>query len=238
MNTKQVSDLGAAVLHWLCFQNLCGRTSLMSEHYLSQPIGEYLLHHHSGSLEAETNHPNLNNVKRRGRPRQIDFCLIGREKKQITASFELKWVGELAIDKQRVIDDLLRLEVLRNKGNQHVYRYFLVAGKTDDFDKNFKNSLVNLGSGSKRTNFFQGFLDFSNINEKKVIVKSLNEIQSEVCKEFSIYYDSPCPRRFITQKVYGASMNEFSLYIWRVKSVRRRTTIDVWPQQIECTIHA
>lgn len=228
MNTKKVSDLGAAVLHWLCFQNLCGRASLMSEHYLSQPIGEYLLHHHSGPLGSEIDHPNLNNVKRRGRPRQIDFCLIGREKKQLTASFELKWVGELPFDKQRVIDDLLRLEVLRNNGNQHVYRYFLVAGKKDDFNKNFKNALVNLGSGSKRANFIQDFLDFSNDNEKKVIVESLKGIQREACKEFSVYYESPCPHKFITQKVYGESMNEFSLYIWRIKSVRHRTTIDVW----------
>lgn len=231
METKKVNDLGSAILHWLCFQSLCGRGTLMSEHYLSQPIGEYLLHHHSGSLDSEVDHPNLNPAGRRGRPRQIDFCLSSREKKRLTAAFELKWVGDGAFDKQRVVDDLLRLEALRNAESQHVYRYFLVAGETNNFTNNFQNSQANQGAGVGRVQFFSEFLDFATDNEMTIKVPNLSLPQRGAVDEFSSYYQSPSPRRFVTQRVCAAAMNGFSVFIWRVRSTKNRTTIAIPAQQ-------
>lgn len=225
MDIGRVNDLGSTVLHWLCFQSLCGRRTLMSEHYLSQPIGEYLLHHHSGPLDSEVDHPNLNPAGRRGRPRQIDFCLFSRETNRLTAAFELKWVGDGAFDKQRVIDDLLRLEALRNVESQHVFRYFLVAGETNHFKNNFQKSKANLGAGGGRVDFFLEFLDFSTNNQKTIDVNSLSAPQLEACNEFSSYYQSQCPRRFITERVHATSMNGFTVYIWRIRSVKNRTTL-------------
>ncbi|WP_152987300.1 hypothetical protein [Pseudomonas sp. TTU2014-080ASC] len=203
----------------------------MSEHYLSQPIGEYLLHHHSGPLDSEVDHPNLNPAGRRGRPRQIDFCLSSREKNRLTAAFELKWVGKGAFDKQRVIDDLLRLEALRNAESQHVFRYFLVAGEATNFTNNFQNSQANIGSRGGRVNFFQEFLDFSTSTDKTIVVNSLSAPQLEACNEFSSYYQSQCPRRFITQRVHATSMNGFTVYIWRIRSAKHRTTLPLPPPQ-------
>lgn len=231
MNIQSVNNLGSAVLHWLCFQSLCGRGTLMSEHYLSQPIGEYLLHHHTGPLDSEVDHPNLNPAGRRGRPRQIDFCLSSRDTNRLTAAFELKWVGDGAFDKQRVIDDLLRLEALRNVESQHVYRYFLVAGETTSFANNFQNSQANLGAGGGRVNFFSEFLDFASSNDKTVMVTSLSAPQLDACNEFSSYFQSPSPRRFITQRVHATSMNGFNVYIWRIRSIKHRTTLPL-PAQL------
>lgn len=203
----------------------------MSEHYLSQPIGEYLLHHHSGSLDSEVDHPNLNPTGRRGRPRQIDFCLHSRETGRLTAAFELKWVGDGTFDKQRVVDDLLRLEVLRNAEAQHVYRYFLVAGKTNNFTDQFQNSQSNVGGGGGRVDFFPEFLEFGNNNDKTIVVQNLSAPQLAACNEFSAYYQSECPRRFITQRVCGVNMNDFSVYVWRIRSVKSRKTLPIPPQQ-------
>lgn len=225
MDNQRVKDLGSAVLHWLCFQNLCGRNALMSEHYLSQPIGEYLLHHHSGILGSEVDHPNLNTAGKRGRPRQIDFCLFSRDKNRLTAAFELKWVGEKTFDKQRVVDDLLRLEALRNDVPQHVFRYFIVAGKTSNVKRNFYSSLANLGAGSGRVEFFSEFLDFDTDTEKSVNITLLSPPQKSACADFSDYYQSPPPRRFITQRVSEITMNGFTVYIWRIRSVKNRKTI-------------
>ncbi|QSX33839.1 hypothetical protein JYB87_00870 [Shewanella avicenniae] len=203
----------------------------MSEHYLSQPIGEYLLQHHSGPLDSEVDHPNLNLAGRRGRPRQIDFCLSSKDKNRLTTAFELKWVGEGPFDKQRVVDDMLRLEALRNAESQHVYRYFLVAGDETSFACNFQNSQANLGSGGGRVDFFSEFLDFVNSHDKTVDVTSLSAPQREACDEFSSYYQSPCPRRFVTQRVYGTTMSGFSVYIWRIRSTKHRTTLPQAPTQ-------
>ena len=225
MDPSRVKDLGSTVLHWLCFQTLCGRGELLSEHYLSQPIGEYLLHHHSGDLKSEMDHPNLNQGGKRGRPRQIDFCLSSRDKNRLTAAFELKWVAEYAFDKQRVVDDLLRQEVLRNNEAQHVYRYFLVAGKTVNFTDNFQNSQANLGGGGGRVQFFPEFLDFNTDADKTIITTALGAPQRDACDEFSRYYNSQLPRRFITTRVFNGAMDGFSVVIWRIRSTKSRSRL-------------
>jgi len=225
MHPDRVTNLGSTVLHWLCFQALCGRSALLSESYLNQPIGEFLLHHHSGELESEVNHPNLNQVGRRGRPRQIDFCLKSRDTQRLTAAFELKWVSEGPFDKQRVVDDLLRLEALRITERQHVYRYFLVAGKQCDFESNFAQARAILGGGAGRAAFFPPILDFATNNEKVIVVGDLPAPQRGSFDEFANYYKSPLPRRLITQRVVGQSLNDFSVYVWRVRSTRNRTTL-------------
>lgn len=222
MKPSRVTDLGSAVLHWLCFQTLCGRSTLLSEHYLNQPIGEYLLHHHSGDLESEVDHPNLNQAGRRGRPRQIDFCLKSRDKKRITAAFELKWVSSGAFDKQRVVDDILRLEALRIQEAQHVYRYFLVAGAENDFNQNFVQSQANLGDGGGRVDFFQPILDFQSNVEKEIVVDRLAAPQRSLFDEFSRYYQSQLPPRLITQRIIGQTLNGFTVYIWRIQSTKNR----------------
>jgi hypothetical protein len=224
MHPDRVTDLGSAVLHWLCFQALCGRSALLCENYLNQPIGEFLLHHHSGKLESEVNHPSLNQAGRRGRPRQVDFCLKSRDTQRITSAFELKWVSDGPFDKQRVVDDLLRLEALRIAEAQHVYRYFLVAGKMCNFDVNFTQATANLGGGAGRVDFFLPILDFATADEKVIDVGDLDPPQRGAFDEFANYYQSPLPRRLITQRVVGQSLNGFSVYIWRVRSVQHRRT--------------
>ena len=198
---------------------------LLSEHYLNQPIGEFLLHHHSGELDAETDHPNLNQASRRGRPRQIDFCLLSRETLRITAAIELKWVSDGVFDKQRVVDDLLRLEVLSIPQGQHVYRYFLIAGIEKDFKAKFRLTQANLGGGGRRVAFFPELFDFDTDAMKTIVVSDLSAPQRTLCDEFASYYQSPLPRRFITQRIFAQSLNGFTVFIWRIRSVKGRRTI-------------
>jgi len=216
--------LGAAVHHWLCFQNLCGRSELFSEHYLSQPIGEYLLHHHTGDLKTEMNHPNLNTGNQRGRPRQIDFCLLSRDIKAVTAAFELKWVSGANIDKQRIVDDLFRLELLRTKEKQNVDRYFVIAGEERDFEQNFVQSQVNSGEGSSRIEYFGEFLDFQTDNSKTVKIERLSNPQKNDCEKFGKSYGVLIPKSFITTRQFGESKDGFTVYIWKVNSVPKRST--------------
>jgi hypothetical protein len=59
MNTNTASKLAKAVHVWLTFQSLCDRNMLMSESYLTQPIGEFLRANHSGGIKPEWPHPTL-----------------------------------------------------------------------------------------------------------------------------------------------------------------------------------
>ena len=132
MTEAQVKNLAKAVGRWLAFQVLCGRDVLLSESYLSQPLAEFLLHHHSGTLATERRHPGLQRGGR-GRPRQVDFVLLSRDAEAAEAVIEAKWVTDRPYPKQAVVDDLLRLECFR-EGGRHVRRYFLVAGKNVTFE--------------------------------------------------------------------------------------------------------
>jgi hypothetical protein len=64
---EKIHGLVEAVHHWLSFQILCGREALLSESYLNQPTGEYLLHAAGSShLKTEHDHPILNTQGKRG----------------------------------------------------------------------------------------------------------------------------------------------------------------------------
>lgn len=227
MDTGRVEELGSAILHWLCFQNLCGRAPLLSESYLSQPIGEFLLHHHSGSLDSEVMHPSLQKTGGKGRPRQIDFCLHSRDTGRLTTALELKWASSAPGQRQAVVDDILRLEALRIPEGQHVYRYLLVAGLQDKFKSNVRYAKSNLGRGRGRVEFFPEFLSFSDYSDYTVEIGSLSEPQRAASDSFSRYYESPLPRRFVTTLVYGKTQRGFTVYIWRVRSAKSRRTIPV-----------
>ena len=118
MNERGAARLALAVQHWLDFQILCEREMLLSEGYLSQPVGEFLRAHHTGGIRAEWNIPNLRQPGR-GRRRQVDYALLSRDAGRLTCAIEAKWVSSGQIDKQRIVDDLMRLECVRNPEGQH-----------------------------------------------------------------------------------------------------------------------
>ncbi|MCC4855097.1 hypothetical protein LMH78_04700 [Vibrio lentus] len=229
MKPEKFNNLGKAILHWLSFQKLCGREMLFSEYYLSQPIGEFLLHHHSGTLASEVLHPNFKKTKDssenlKGRPRQIDFCLHSRDSGYMKVALELKWVGEFPTNKQKVVDDIFRLELLREEKG-HVHRYFLVAGETENFTNNFQN--VKSNHQSTRIPFINGFLSFNVGEEVRVVTSELHEPQKAAVLAFGTAYNKSIPARFSTKCIYGESEGGFSVYIWNVISSGKRKEHDL-----------
>ena len=89
MNRSQTKRLTRAVYHWISFQNLCGRSMLFSESYLSQPIAEFILFHHSGKMTRELNHPAFRMLSS-GRPKQVDFALLTRDANHVECVIEAK----------------------------------------------------------------------------------------------------------------------------------------------------
>jgi hypothetical protein len=112
MDRSEIPKIAKAVNRWLSYQIFCGRETLLSEAYLGHPVAEYLIHRHSGELETEVNHPILKRAGG-GRPRQIDYVLKTRNKADIEAAIECKWIAGTIYDKQRIVNDLLRLECIR-----------------------------------------------------------------------------------------------------------------------------
>ena len=88
------------------YQNLLGRKVLLSESYLSQPIAEFLIHHHPGKVGLEFPHPVLNNPSP-GRPKQVDFVLESPQRDAVVSVIESKWIAEYPYDKQAILNDLV-----------------------------------------------------------------------------------------------------------------------------------
>ncbi len=222
MDQAEVKDLATAVNRWLSYQRLCGRSALLSEAYLSQPIAEYLIQKHSGEFATEIDHPTLNNEAGPGRPRQMDYVLYTRDSSTIETAIECKWISAGPYDKQRIMNDILRLECVRVP-DRHVKRYFLIAGKKENFEKHFID--LRLNTGSKRVPYTKHLFSFSLKRPKKrVNVRECDSHFRGFYREFERGFQSSLPVSFRTEFLSYRTADKISVGIWQISSVRNRRT--------------
>ena len=218
MDERELANIAMAVNRWLSYQILCGREALLSEAYLGYPLAEYLINRHTGKFETEENHPVLNNP-RPGRPKQIDYVLLTKTKKAIEVAIECKWITTSSYDKQRILNDILRLECVRVDG-RHVGRFLLVAGRKDDFDKNFKELQFNIGGG--REKFTKALLSFSSKKPSKSVKPVSAAKFSDYYRRFAASFNSSVPRSFKTTLVSRKTADNIAVCIWQISSVSNR----------------
>jgi hypothetical protein len=229
VNAAEVPSLAIAVNRWLSYQLLCGREALLSEAYLGHPIAEYLIHKHSGEFATEIDHPVLN-APGPGRPRQIDYVLHTKNAGVIESAIECKWVSERPYDKQRIVNDILRLECVRVPG-RHVKRYFIVAGLKKHFDPNFKD--LNVNTGGARAPFTKEYLSFSKRNpDAKVKARACRDRFQSFYKDFERGFNAEVPISFETKCLSYRTADEISVCVWQISSVKNRQTFSPatqWP---------
>lgn len=227
MTPSLAKQMAIAVQLWLDFQILCGREMLLSEAYLAQPIGEFLKDRHSGSIQTEWNHPRIKSPGP-GRPKQIDYALFSRDKKRPLAAIEAKWINSQWTGKQRLLDDILRLECVRNDEKQPMMRYFLVAGRSADVQEKFFKSKIN--AGKKRIDFLEGVLPLDS-SSKNVKVKNCDDPWRKPFKSFHESYRVDLPLSFKTTLIGNREGDSVRVLVWRISSVSKRTTFspsDQW----------
>jgi len=230
LTENEARRLADAIQSWLDFQILCERDVLLSEAYLAQPLGEFLVSHHSGGIESERNHPSVPNPKR-GRPRQIDYVLTSKDSEDLVSALEAKWVpDERTVSRQRVLDDILRLERLRNESGRSAYRYFLAAGRSESFSENFLEIDYNTKNGG-REEFIGSILPLDQ-KEKHVRVDEATEGLKSYFSKYSEKYSSNGkrvlpPKSYKSELIIDKSDDKSRVMIWRVKSVGKRTEIEL-----------
>ncbi|WP_122220869.1 hypothetical protein [Pseudomonas syringae group genomosp. 3] len=256
MHQTKIKELGSAIFHWLSFQKLCGREAMLSEAYLSQPIGEYLLHSASGRLYTEQSHPSLNGARTDGRPRQIDFCIRRPSDTDaspvLTTAFELKWIRDKRDIKSGIVDDIMRQEALRVSNKNYVDRYLILAGETADFES-FANVQYNPGDAAKRQPFYSELLELPVIHQrpgplpmrsnhpspaKSINVMTMPAAVLRYLNDFSQAYNSPLPTRFRTTLLTSIFNDRFTVCIWKISSIPKRQTIPVPPRRTRGTMPA
>lgn len=167
--------LAQAIVHWLEYQNICGRSELFCEAYLAQPIGEYCLSLKPEHFEPELPYPPSYQRNTR-RKRSLDFAVFGKlqggAQKFISDAIEAKFVTAKRDFTQEAYDDLYRLLWFQpTREPARCSRWFIVAGfKKNLHSDNFLDSRVQLGRGPNKpkTDAFTGLLSSDLNNHTRV----------------------------------------------------------------------
>jgi hypothetical protein len=228
LTDKSFESLAIALRCWIDFQIHCGREQLLSESYMTQPIGEFLMAHYSGFLHREENHPQFKKAKS-GRPKQVDYVLKSREKRLFDFAVECKWIGSTKPTRQSIVDDVMRLECLRRPtGDQgSCNRFFILAGRKKTVASFFK-SRINKTGEKPAPLFIRGFLpteEAANLGSFKV--RQCKKYYRAFFKDFSEGYDSELPRSYRVRLVASKESEESQVYIWKIGSMGKRTPFDL-----------
>lgn len=216
MTEQAARRLANAVRYWLNFQALCGREALFGESYLAQPVGEFLIASHRGKIVSEWTVPDLRS-KAPGRPRQVDYALLSPETGRLVGAIEAKWVASGSPSaKQPIVDDLLRLERLRDPHEQHAFRYLLVAGEAAAFEEGFLNVMARAGGRNRR--FLRPLLSRSNREYRRVEVEQAAEPWLSYFHKFATTYAVDIPKAFRTKLIALSKGGSTRVAIWRVAS--------------------
>lgn len=178
MKNLDLRQLCRAIYHWLQYQNLCGRSELFSEAYLSQPIGEFLLSINFEHFQPEYAYPKAYQAGAR-RQRSMDFAAFkkssGGGQKILNHAFEVKFVSGKRDFTQEIYDDLYRLVWFQpNREPEQCQRWLIAAGiskklLSDQFLK--KKVQEKPGRGQKQVEAFKGLLstDLNNHTRTKQV---------------------------------------------------------------------
>lgn len=129
--------LAEGVGSWLRFEQICGRTELFSEHYLTASIGQILLGNRY-RVTPEYKHPVLlSHTTGRGKRPAVDFiCRDGITTGKITVAVESKWIGNSVPSFRSIFWDIIRLSLIADQGADS---YFVLGGLKRNINDLFKD---------------------------------------------------------------------------------------------------
>lgn len=157
---------------WLLYEFHCMNADMFDEKYLTQPIGNILKAKYGNRVDAEFNHPILNQGKKgRGRPPQIDL-VIKNDQNQLIAAVESKWYGDSPVNIKDIMWDLVRLEIVRHQYG--IPCFFVMGGMKKRLNNLFtsKTFLEPNAKGEERPlltteNHGRNFFVFTNPSSKR-----------------------------------------------------------------------
>lgn len=182
---------------------------------MGQPIAEYCLHKHRGLFHTEFNHPTLHSPGP-GRPRQIDYAIISPKTRKITTAIECKWISESSYDKQRILNDVLRLECI-HEHSLNARKFLIVAGIKDHFNRNFKELMF-----KGRKPFSKEIFSFSRATTTRENNTTLcQQDMAALYRGFCDAYDHGIPKTYCTDLIGYRTADDISVAVWEIKSRKR-----------------
>jgi len=161
------ANMGGAIEHWLGFQDKIGRSFMLNEDALKYPISDYLVNEGSINLKSiylERPHPNFSN-------KLVDLSIFDDTIKKLNNVFEFKLAKTATrslTERQRIFNDIIRLHLATSVADNKCY--FIITGKSTNFERDFKNYQV---GGSE---FFKKWFAFTKDKAQSFNVASETDI--------------------------------------------------------------
>lgn len=218
-----VQSFADAVAAWVDFQIHCGRSSLLSEKYLTQPIAEFLgTRFKTDAVHAEW--PIGEETDKVGRPRQMDFVVKSAGSGAPTMVIETKWVNNFDTgQKKGLVMDIMRLHAYPWKDGKRLPKgksqcLFILAGTATAMKEAMKKA-INMGHGIPRHPFLSLVLSEKKNSESEIKPADLPQPLIEMFQSFKNEYDLNLPVTYKSTLLGERKLKTVHVKIWQIRRV-------------------
>jgi len=206
---------------WLNFEASCSRTSLFSEKYMAHPIGQILNAASRGRTVAEYKHPVLApQMTKRGRRPEVDFVVLDSDEK-VTHAVESKWIGRTTPSIEKIFWDLIRLEMLANRG---VRCLFVLGGRRKNLELLFSQAAFD--ATDNRGLWSPLLRSESNVEHKTTLGPTVAARTPMLRKMFKDFQNFQFPHAVVSRRSApfpsDPKSSSFQVYAWEIKSPSNR----------------
>jgi len=212
--------LAEGVGSWLQYQYACHNSSLFSERYLTEPIGQILSAHSRTRVIAEHRHPVLAPLAAgRGSKPSVDFVVLDPHPK-VKIAVESKWIGQTKPSVRSIMWDLIRLELIAHAEGAECF--FVLGGTKRALDAYFKQKEF---TGPKSPHHP---VLHAHTNEKFQVNLSPSATYriAMMKKLFEKYQSTAFPHRIIARRTDpfppDCKATQYQIYVWHITSKAKR----------------
>lgn len=217
MNVKR--KLSEGVAGWLMYEFHSMRANLFDEKYLVTPISNILGGIYGDRVNAEFNHPILNQHKTGpGRPPQVDF-VIKDTNQNIKIAVESKWYGNSPVNVSDIIWDLVRLELLHNEYGSSCF--FVLGGMKKRLNELFTSKSFN---NPKPDGKSRPVLRINRVKKQSLRLDSpsklvVNQIKGKMLQYQDVSMPSKVSTEFPSHYPRECKNADHQIYVWEIRSL-------------------
>lgn len=206
---------------WLNFESACDRTSLFSEKYMAHPIGQILNAASPGRTVAEYAHPVLAPaMTSRGRRPEVDFVVLDPHAQPLVA-VESKWIGSTTPSVDKILWDMIRLEMLATLG---IDCLFIIGGRRKKLEALFAHPAFD--ATDNRGQWSPLLRHDHNLIHSTTLGPTVEARRALLRKIFANYQQFEFPHAILSRRTApfpaDPKSSVFQVYAWEIKSPKNR----------------
>lgn len=181
---KLSSTLQNAVSNKLNFDYACQRGHSFNEYHLHSIINEIIssnIDPTNSIIKINYAPTELNLNRKNGRKKGVDFAILNREHNNSCFYIEAKWTGSSYCNVKSMLNDLVRLQLIKNN-NDDAECIFLLAGPKTSTTNLFNKKIFTQGSNSLLISPFPKELSKSENRVKRFLLENNRDHQEKINK--------------------------------------------------------